>query len=102
MKDQKDKASVPLLLQCGTCFHWAKVTPGRDGAPVTIGEPVRGVCWGAPPTASFVIDGRTGETLGQRNCRPFTRQTDRACGLWTPQDAVAAFEAANEAEGKPS
>lgn len=65
--------------QCGACFHWNPV----DMSTPTIGEPKRGVCFGAPPTALGVSD-KHGNMVGQRNLRPITPENEHACGAFTP------------------
>lgn len=80
----KNEPSVEAV--CGFCAHWAKMEPGANGAPVTIGDRPRGMCLGCPPTPFPVMDQR-GQIVGQRNLRPITVDGERACALYVPADA---------------
>lgn len=82
---------------CGNCFHWNKVQPPIGTIP-EIGRQ-RGICYGAPPTIEFMRNGS-----GQRNARPHTLETERACGMFVPAEAVetSPAEAANGPALKPS
>jgi len=82
-----------LFPQCGNCLFWHRV---EMKGPVTIGDAVRGVCFGAPPTAVPVHD-KQGRTVGQHNLRPMTPDTERACGLFTPIELLPG--AANDLNG---
>ena len=71
----------PPEYNCGGCFFWVK---GEKAAgPKLLGEPPRGVCFGTPPSAAHVLNAR-GEPVGQRNARPLTLASERACGTWMP------------------
>jgi hypothetical protein len=78
---------------CGRCLHWAKV---EFSAGAMIGEKVRGVCFGSPPTVRGVFDGK-GNMIGQGNMRPMMPENERACGLFLPLELPS--DGANDLNG---
>jgi hypothetical protein len=78
-------SDVKIPFVCGSCFHWERA---EVAGPVTIGQPERGVCYGAPPALAVRFDRHTGQVSGQGNLRPATLATERACGAFTPAGAV--------------
>jgi len=85
MEDQPKPKTI--LYQCGACFHWER----REGEGVReIGKAAPGICWGAPPTPRAIL-GNHREVIGQQNMRPMTRENERACGAFLPQEAAGAL-----------
>jgi len=78
---------------CGRCFHWQAV---EMKGPLMIGDQTRGVCYGAAPTPLPVYDAQ-GNLSGQRNLRPMTPESERACALYMPLELPG--KAANDLDG---
>lgn len=78
-------AEKTIAFQCGNCFHWQPTQ--EDGINVTIGEPKRGLCFGAPPQLRFIT--QNGKIVGQQNMRPVIAASERGCGVFMPSEGLA-------------
>lgn len=88
MQSEKEAKLVSPLLRpsfkCGACIFWEEVDPG---ATPVIGQPARGLCFGAPPQVIPIVN--NGQVVGGQNIRPLTLKTDKACGIGVGRAIVA-------------
>jgi hypothetical protein len=76
-----------IKFECGACFHWVRRDEEAVG-PVVIGAPVRGICYGGPPTVFGVFDQRSQKIGAQANLRPALAESERACGQFVSAEQM--------------